>query len=67
METHSEIIARLGGIREVARLLGHENHTTVQGWSERNKIPVEHWPSLIQASAGSVSTNDLVPPELRAA
>jgi hypothetical protein len=47
METHSELIDRLGGMREVARKLGHTNHTTVQGWIIRDNIPPEHWSAII--------------------
>lgn len=35
----AELISARGGIRPVARKLGHRNHTTVQGWVERNRIP----------------------------
>ena len=48
METHSELIDRLGGMREVARKLGHTNHTTVQGWIVRDNIPPEHWPAIVE-------------------
>ena len=41
MITDAEIIRERGGIRPVARKLGHRNHTTVQGWLERNRIPPE--------------------------
>ena len=40
--TDAEIIRERGGIRPVARELGHRNHTTVQGWVERCRIPDEH-------------------------
>ncbi|WP_406693343.1 carph-isopro domain-containing protein [Sphingomonas cannabina] len=35
------MIAVRGGIRPLARKLEHANHTTVQGWWERNRIPSE--------------------------
>lgn len=50
METHRKVIDRFGGIREMARKLEHANHTTVQGWYERRKIPVERW-AEVQAAA----------------
>src|SRR3546814_5190472 len=34
-----EIIRQRGGIRPLARKLGHRNHTTVQGWWVRDRIP----------------------------
>lgn len=33
------IITELGGISGLARKLRHKNHTTVQGWWERDRIP----------------------------
>ncbi len=39
---HAQIIRDRGGIRPLARALGHRNHTTVQGWADRNNIPAEH-------------------------
>lgn len=68
MQTHTEIIERLGGIRKVARLLEHSNHTTVQGWSERNSIPMDHWADLVQRAAAAgkqLTVRELMPPELR--
>jgi hypothetical protein len=50
MFTHREIIQNLGGIRSVARELGHTHHTKVQGWSDRSSIPVAHWPEVIALS-----------------
>lgn len=38
----ADLIRALGGIRPVARRLGHRNHTTVQGWVDRNHIPDPH-------------------------
>lgn len=67
METHAQIVARLG-LRTVARALGHANHTTVQGWHDRDKIPSEHWPDLIQAAereGWQLSLRDLLPSELK--
>ena len=39
MSSDADLIRERGGIRPVARKLGHRNHTTVQGWLERNRIP----------------------------
>ncbi|WP_443029606.1 carph-isopro domain-containing protein [Sphingomonas sp. TX0522] len=43
---HAELIRQHGGIRPLARALGHKNHTTVQGWLERNNIPPAHLPDV---------------------
>lgn len=67
MATHTEIIERLGGIRPVAKRLG-KPHTTVQGWSERSSIPMEHWPGLVQVAVElgkSLTVQELMPAELR--
>jgi hypothetical protein len=67
METHGQIIRRLG-IREVARALGHSNHTTVQGWRDRDNIPVEHWADVVHAAeqiGKPLTVRELMPPELR--
>ena len=44
---HAELISERGGIRPLARALGHKNHTTVQGWWERKTIPAEHIEAVI--------------------
>jgi hypothetical protein len=69
MKSHAEIIAELGGIRAVAGALKHKNHTTVQGWHERNKIPQEHWAAIIQAASAlekPLTVAELLPPGLAA-
>lgn len=48
---HVELIAKAGGIRPLARKLGHRNHTTVQGWAERKTIPAEHLPRVERLAA----------------
>lgn len=49
--TDAEIIRERGGIRAVARKLGHTNHTTVQGWVERNRIPDRHRAAVMALDA----------------
>ena len=33
------VIGKLGGVNAAARILGHRNPSTVQGWKERGSIP----------------------------
>jgi len=47
MTTPQSIIAKRGGIRPLARALGHRNHTTVQGWWKRNSIPEHHLEAVL--------------------
>jgi len=42
MTDYRTIIDERGGIRALARALGHRSHTTVQGWRDRNLIPERH-------------------------
>ena len=39
MHNARQIISERGGIRKLARALDHRNHTTVQGWWDRERIP----------------------------
>jgi hypothetical protein len=50
MESHRKVISRFGGIREMARKLEHSNHTTVQGWWTRCRIPQDRWPEIKAAA-----------------
>jgi hypothetical protein len=47
MANHQTLIADRGGIRPLARKLGHRNHTTVQGWWERERIPPARLPDVL--------------------
>ena len=65
---HQAIITSLGGIRALARKLNHSSHTTVQGWFDRNRIPLDRWSEVISAAGEDgkvVTTSDLMPVELR--
>ena len=44
------IVARFGGIRSLARVLGHRNPTTVQGWVVRGYIPARRQQEVLEAS-----------------
>lgn len=66
--THREIITKLGGIRSLARKLDHPVHTTVQGWFERNRIPLDRWAEVIAAAnteGFKINASDMMPVELR--
>lgn len=52
MADHKQILIDLGGPHEVVRDLADlgidVKPVTVRAWKTRNKIPVEHWGSIIQ-------------------
>ncbi|TCM21509.1 hypothetical protein EDF56_101173 [Novosphingobium sp. PhB165] len=65
---HQTIITDLGGIRALARKLGHNSHTTVQAWFDRNRIPLDRWEEVLGAAkneGSALSVSDLLPQELR--
>lgn len=62
---HQAAITKLGGIRALARKLGHSSHTTVQGWFDRNRIPLERWEEVIAVAGDAVTVSDLMPDNLR--
>jgi hypothetical protein len=67
MTPAERIISKFGSIRALARALGHENHTTVQGWKERGCIPIRHASAIMAASqvtekAEIVTPIDFIPP-----
>ncbi|GEM_PF-2394481 len=67
---HQTIITDLGGIRALARKLGHNSHTTVQAWFDRNRIPLDRWEEVLSAAKASnvkLRVRDLLPEELRGA
>ncbi len=39
MSNIETVIEKFGGLSQMARSLGHQNPTTVQGWKERGVIP----------------------------
>lgn len=64
MVSHNDIIRQLGGIRKVARALNHPHHTTVQGWADRDRIPVDHWAGVLdlaKAMEVPLTPADLMP------
>jgi hypothetical protein len=65
---HAQIITELGGIRGLARKLDHPIHTTVQGWYQRNSIPIDRWQEVIavaEREGKPIGTEQLLPVELR--
>jgi len=60
--THIEqTIELFGGVRPMAKMLGHNNPSTVQSWKEKNKIPSWRWHEIEHAA----KQNDIVlPPPL---
>lgn len=47
---HRDIIKKFGGVRPMARILGHEHHTRVQQWHARQAIPLRYAPEILQAA-----------------
>lgn len=43
------VIGKFGGLAATARAIG-KPVTTVQGWSDRKRIPQDHWDDLIGAA-----------------
>lgn len=43
------VIGKFGGLAATARAIG-KPVTTVQGWSDRKRIPQDHWQALIDAA-----------------
>ncbi|WP_442852469.1 carph-isopro domain-containing protein [Sphingomonas sp. PAMC 26605] len=55
-------------MRPLAAALKHPSHTTVQGWHDRDRVPVSHWAGVIQAASDlgvSLTAADFVPIEVR--
>lgn len=51
MKTQSErIIEKFGGMTSLARLLGHQHPSTVQGWKVRGYIPAKHQETLLRVA-----------------
>lgn len=62
MQTHTDIIAHLGGYRKVAAICGVKPGTA-SSWLSRGSIPPEHWSDIVSATNGAVSWERLA--ELR--
>lgn len=57
------VIGKLGGVNATARLLGHKNASTVQGWRARGFIPGPRQQELLnaaRASGVSLSEHDFI-------
>lgn len=50
--TISDIVTALGGPTELGRACGFTKHPGARGWDmvSRESIPVEYWPSVIEAA-----------------
>jgi hypothetical protein len=53
------IIQKFGGISAMARVLGHRNSSTVQGWSERGTIPPKQHQAIWDAAKANKIKLDL--------
>lgn len=59
-----DVITRLGGMRKLSQMLGHQNHTTVQGWWDRGVIPARQQAlvlALAEREGVPLSAADLIP------
>jgi hypothetical protein len=64
------VIRKFGGIRKLARILGHEHPTTVQGWAKRDLIPAHRQREVLDAAKAqklTIRAADLIPENARAA
>lgn len=50
MKQAERIINKFGGINPMARALGHQNASTVQGWNERGFIPAKQHQAIWDAA-----------------
>lgn len=53
------IISKFGGIAPMARILGHKNASTVQGWRERGTIPPRQHQAIWEAAKANGISLDL--------
>lgn len=59
-----KVITAFGGIRPTAEKLGHKNHTTVQGWWERDVIPARHQSIVLREAKRlriPIKADDVIP------
>ncbi|WP_287959570.1 carph-isopro domain-containing protein [Filomicrobium sp.] len=54
------MLSKLGGVNAAARLLGHRNASTVQGWKRRGYIPAPRQPEVyLKARAAGIGLSPL--------
>ena len=66
MNKARQIVDKFGGQSALARILGHRNPSTVQGWMSRGVIPVRQLPAVIRAARDlgiNVTPEDFLPDE----
>jgi hypothetical protein len=51
MTQAQRVIEKFGGLTAMAKALGHEHPTTVQGWKERGFIPAKRHQEVLDAAA----------------
>jgi hypothetical protein len=51
MKPVDRIVDLFGGLTALAKALGHENPSTVQGWKARGVVPVRQIPVVIEKAA----------------
>ena len=53
MRTHAKIVGGIQNARRIAELSG-ASLNTVRSWGQRNSIPAEHWPALVEAGVATL-------------
>ena len=65
MNAATRVIGKFGGVRALARTLGHKHPTTVQGWRDSGYIPAQRQREVLDAAARlgiALQAEDLIPP-----
>lgn len=64
MNTAAIVIEKFGGVRALAKTLGHKHPTTVQGWRESGFIPAQRQREVLDAAERlgiALTAEDLIP------
>ena len=65
MNAAASVIDKFGGVRALARTLGHKHPSTVQGWRDSGIIPAQRQRELLdlaEAMGIALQAEELIPP-----